>query len=93
MRTYRSETAQIIGGGKQYFASQQHQSSGQPTIVEIKPGELKQGEHVLQSSMAPTTTTMVTSRQPQMVIVQQQQGQPGQLPMQILEEHGGQQHG
>lgn len=42
---------------------------------------------------------VTTTRQPQMVIVQQSQAaqQPGQLPMQILEEqHGGnqpQQHG
>jgi hypothetical protein len=72
-----------MSSGKQFF--------NQPTILtEVKPGDLKTGpEHILQtnSSLAPTTTTMITSRQPQMVIVQQQsqQGQPGQqLPMQIL---------
>ncbi|CAK5110458.1 unnamed protein product [Meloidogyne enterolobii] len=52
----------------------------------------KSPERLMQSSMASTTTTMVTSRQPQMVIVQQQ-GQPGQLPMQILEEHVATSHG
>jgi ABC-type transporter MlaC component len=73
MRAYRNETSQLVGCGKQFF--------NQKTT----------GEHLMQqqvnSSMASTTT--VTSRQPQMVIVQQQsqQEQPGQLPMQILEEH------
>jgi hypothetical protein len=79
-----------MGGGKQYFPGQQTHLSGQPTMMaEVKPGDMKT------CSIATTTTTMVTSRQPQMVIVQQQPGQPGQLPMQILEEHvahGNQQH-
>lgn len=55
-------------------------------------GDQKSPERLMQGSMASTTTTMVTSRQPQMVIVQQQ-GQPGQLPMQILEEHVATSHG
>lgn len=85
MRAYRSETAHIMGGGKHYFASQQAHGPGS-MMSEIKPsgmGDMKPGDHVMQAS---TTTSMVTSRQPQMVIVQQSQGQPGQLPMQILEE-------
>uniref|UniRef100_A0A914L7D0 HMG box domain-containing protein n=2 Tax=Meloidogyne TaxID=189290 RepID=A0A914L7D0_MELIC len=77
MKAYRSETSQLVGCGNKFFGQM---------------GDQKSPERLMQSSMASTTTTMVTSRQPQMVIVQQQ-GQPGQLPMQILEEHVATSHG
>lgn len=42
MRAYRSENAQIMGGGKQFF-------SGQAAIGEVKPvaGDLKQQVWIL----------------------------------------------
>lgn len=94
MRAYRNDTSQSVGSGKHYLLGQQIIVPGQQAIItEIKPSvinDIKQGtEHIMQA--APVTTTMVSARQPPMVIMQQQpqQGQPGQLPMQILEEHMG----